>query len=111
MEPESTEEETIHIRNDIPLGEIQMGTHIESMRDMRLTLGSPIEVGQWELITGWWQHSRHVPYEVFVATSNASSKMDWREIMSWYPLDGTVFFVGSTSDQGPLDIADVADSS
>lgn len=31
--------------------------------------------------------------------------------MSWYPLDGTIFFVGSTTEQGPLDIADVTDSS
>ena len=31
--------------------------------------------------------------------------------MSWYPLDGMVFFVGSTVEQGPLDIVDVTDSS
>ena len=31
--------------------------------------------------------------------------------MSWYPLDGTVFFVASTVEQGPLDIVDVTDSS
>ena len=46
MEPESTEEDTTYIRHDIPLRESQMGAHIESMRDMRLTLGSAIEVGQ-----------------------------------------------------------------
>ena len=42
---------------------------------------------QCELITGWRQHSRRVPYTV-VATLDSSSRMDWREIMSWYPLDG-----------------------
>ena len=31
--------------------------------------------------------------------------------MSWYPLDGTVFFVGSTVEEGPLDITEVIDSS
>ena len=31
--------------------------------------------------------------------------------MSWYPLDSTIFFVGSTTEQGPLDIVDVTDSS
>ena len=45
MEPESTEEDIIHIRHDIPLGESQMGAHIEPMKDMRLTLESAIEVG------------------------------------------------------------------
>ena len=44
MEPKSVEEDTIHIRHDITLGESQMGVHIELMRDMRLTLGSTIEV-------------------------------------------------------------------
>ena len=65
---------------------------------------------QWELITGLRQHSRRVPYAVVVATLDSSSRMDWREIMSWYPLDGTVFFIGSTTEQGPLDITDVTDS-
>ena len=51
MEPESTEEDTIHIRHDIPLGESQMGAHIETMRDMRLKLGSAIEVGQSNALT------------------------------------------------------------
>lgn len=51
MEPESTEEDTIHIRYDIPLGESQMDAHIEPMRDMRLTLGSAIEVGQSDALT------------------------------------------------------------
>ena len=46
MEPESTEEDTMHIRHDIPLGESQMSAHIESMMDIRLTLGSAIEVEQ-----------------------------------------------------------------
>ena len=64
---------------------------------------------QWELITSWRQHSGHVPCSV-VATLDSSSRMDWREIMSWYPLDGMVFFVGSTAEQGPLDIVDVTDS-
>ena len=64
---------------------------------------------QCELITGWQQHSRRVPYTV-VATLNSSSRMDWREIMSWYPIDGMIFFIGSTTEQG-LDIADVTDSS
>ena len=52
---------------------------------------------QCELITGWRQHSRRVPYTV-VATLDSSSRMDWREIMSWYPLDGTIFFVGCTAE-------------
>ena len=51
MEPESTEEDTIHIRHNIPLGESQMGSHIEPMRDMRLTLGLAIEVGQSDALT------------------------------------------------------------
>ena len=46
MEPELAEEDTIHIRHDIPLGEIQMGAHIEPMMDMRLTLGSAFEEEQ-----------------------------------------------------------------
>jgi len=53
---------------------------------------------QWELITGWRQHSRRVPYAFVVATSVSSSKIDWRENMSWYLLDGMVFFVGSTAE-------------
>ena len=65
---------------------------------------------QWESITSWRQHSGHVPCAV-VATLDSFSRMDWREIMSWYPLDSTVFFVGSTTEQGPLDIVDVTDSS
>ena len=51
MEPDSIEEDTIHINHDTPLGESQMGTHIESMRDMWLTLGSAIEVGQSDALT------------------------------------------------------------
>ena len=51
MDPESTEEDTIHSRHDIPLGESQMGAHIEPMRDMRLTLGSTIEVGKSDALT------------------------------------------------------------
>ena len=62
------------------------------------------KVEQWELITGWRQHPRHVPYTVVVATSDSSSRMDWREIMSWYPLDGTVVFVGRTAEQEPESI-------
>ena len=31
--------------------------------------------------------------------------------MSWYPLDGTIFFIGSIAKQGPLDIVDDTDSS
>ena len=31
---------------------------------------------QWELITGWRQHSRRVPYAVVIATSDSSSRMD-----------------------------------
>ena len=31
--------------------------------------------------------------------------------MSWYPLDGTIFFVGSTTEQGSSDITDDTDSS
>ena len=45
MELESKKEDTIHFRHDIPLGESHMGAHIESVRDMRLTLGSTVEVG------------------------------------------------------------------
>ena len=46
MEPESAEEDTMHIIHDSPLGESQMEAHIESMMDMLLTLGSTIEVEQ-----------------------------------------------------------------
>ena len=224
MEPELAEEDTMHIRHDIPLGESQMGTHIESMMDMWLTLGLAIKVEQsdaltlstvtavenpyplevlevdgivlqgasrqqkhdildqeweellemvehpsvgqhkdeaqtdvdtvsraamflmcstlqeyidgacsiscplwpiiergdsfyrqlslanraeqWESIMGWQQHSKHVPYAV-VATSDSSSRMDWREIMSWYPLDVMVFFGGSTAEQGSMDICNI----
>ena len=66
---------------------------------------------QWELIKSWRQHYRHVPYAVVITTSDSSSMMDWREIMSWYPLDVMVFFGGSTAEQGPMDIAHVIDSS
>ena len=31
--------------------------------------------------------------------------------MSWYPFDGTIFFIGSTAEQGPLDITYDTDSS
>ena len=31
--------------------------------------------------------------------------------MSWYPLDGMIFFVGSTARQGPLDMTDDTGSS
>ena len=34
MEPELAKEDIIHIRYDIPLGEIQMGARIEPMMDM-----------------------------------------------------------------------------
>ena len=61
----------------------------------QLSLADRAEQG--ELITGWRQHSRRVLYAV-VATLDSSSKMDWREIVSWYPLDGTIFFVGSIAD-------------
>lgn len=43
MEPESAEEDTIHIMHDSPLGESQMEAHIDSMMDMWLTLGQAIE--------------------------------------------------------------------
>ena len=43
MEPVSAEEDTMHIMHDSPLGESQMEAHIESMMDMRLTLGSAID--------------------------------------------------------------------
>ena len=46
MEPESAKEDTMDIRHDISLGEIQMGTHIEPMIDMQLTLGSAFEEEQ-----------------------------------------------------------------
>ena len=51
MEPESAEEDTMHVKHDIPLGESQMGAHIDSMLDMRLTLGSAIEVEQSDALT------------------------------------------------------------
>ena len=35
MEPESAEEDTMHIMHDIPLEESQMGAHIESMMEDR----------------------------------------------------------------------------
>ena len=44
MDPESAKEDTMDIKHDISLGKIQMGTHIEPMMDMQLTLGSSIEV-------------------------------------------------------------------
>ena len=66
MEPESTEEETIHIRHDIPLGESQMGGHIEPMRDMGLTLGSAIEVGQSDALTSSTVTTVVDPYPVEV---------------------------------------------
>ena len=65
---------------------------------------------QWDLITCWQQHLGHVPYAV-VATLDSSSRMDLWEIMSWYPLDGTVFFMGSRAEQETLDIVDVTNSS
>ena len=65
---------------------------------------------QCDLIMSWRQFSRHILYAVDT-TLDSSSRIDWWEIMSWYPLDGTIFFVGSTTEQGPLDIADVTDSS
>ena len=43
MEHELVEEDTMHIMRDSPVGESQMEAHIESMMDMRLTLGSAIE--------------------------------------------------------------------
>ena len=46
MEPESAEEDTMDIRDDISLSEVQMGAHIESMVDMRLTLGPATEEEQ-----------------------------------------------------------------
>ena len=46
MEPELAEEDTMDIRHDISLGEIRMGTHIEPMMDMRLTLGLAFEEEQ-----------------------------------------------------------------
>ena len=66
MELESAEEDTIHIRHDIPLGESQMGTHIELMRDMRLTLGSAIEVEQSDAITSTTVTTITYPYPLEV---------------------------------------------
>ena len=68
-----------------------------------------VETEQHELIMSWRQLSRHVPYATDT-TLDSSSKIDWREVMSWYPLDCTIFFVGSMTEQ-PLDIADVTNSS
>ena len=49
------------------------------------------------------QHNGLVPYTCAHA-SDPSHKMDWHEIMSWYPPGGTIFSVGSIVQQGPLDM-------
>ena len=41
----------MHIMHDSPLGESQMEAHIESVMDMRLTLGSAIEEEQLDALT------------------------------------------------------------
>ena len=46
LEPESKEEDTMHIMHDSPLGESQIEAHIESVMEMRLAVGSPIEEEQ-----------------------------------------------------------------
>ena len=46
VEHESPEEEAMHIMHDSPLGESQMEAHIESVVDMRLTLGSAMKSRQ-----------------------------------------------------------------
>jgi len=46
MEPESVEEDAMHIMHDSPLRESQMEAHIESLMDMQLTLGSAFEEEQ-----------------------------------------------------------------
>ena len=46
MELESAEVDTMHIMHDSPLREIQMEAHIDSMMDMRLTLGTATEEEQ-----------------------------------------------------------------
>ena len=51
MEPESVEEDAMHIMHDSPLGESQLEAHIESVMDMWLTVGSAIEVGQSDALT------------------------------------------------------------
>ena len=56
MEPESAEEDTMHIMHDSPLGESQVEAHTEFMMRMWLTLGSAIEEEQsdaqtWSTVT------------------------------------------------------------
>ena len=51
MEPESVEEDTMHIMHDSPLGESHMEAHIESVMGMRLTLGLAIEEEQSDALT------------------------------------------------------------
>ena len=46
MEPESEEEDAMHIMHEIPLGESYIEAHIESMMRVRLTLGSTMEEEQ-----------------------------------------------------------------
>jgi len=48
------------------------------------------------------QHSGLVPYTGAHA-SDPSHGMDWGEIMTWYLIGGTIFSIGSTIQQGPLD--------
>ena len=66
MEPKSTKKDTTYIRHDIPLRESRMGAHIESMRDMRRTLGSAIEVGQSYALTSSTVTAAADPYSLEV---------------------------------------------
>ena len=51
VEHESAEEEAMHTMHDSPWWESQMEAHIESMMDMRLTMGSAIEEEQSDALT------------------------------------------------------------
>lgn len=54
-----------------------------------------------ELRRDQYQPSRLVPYTGVHA-------LDWREIMSWYPIDGTIFLVKGIVKRGPLNMTDIA---
>lgn len=56
------------------------------------------------------QHSGLVPY-IGAHASNPFHRMDWRDIMSWYPINGPSFLVRSIVQQGPLDVRDTTCSS
>ena len=59
--------------------------------------------GQHELSMDWRPHTKLVLY-TGVTAFYSSSRIDWQEIMSWYPIDGTIFVVRSIEEQGPVDM-------